>query len=107
MVTLYEKVDQDKTSALSIRLEKVLAVDEEAETCTTPTTKEHRIPEVVTCPPAPGKRNASFLSIKNVSKKKKSKKVDKLFVSSEFESMLGLHQVSCKKIPWRSKKKFQ
>ncbi|KAJ0054228.1 hypothetical protein Pint_00744 [Pistacia integerrima] len=116
MVTLYKREDhEDKTSGLSTPLGKVLVdkfeeevnltVSEEAETCTTPTAKEHRIPDVVTCPPAPRKRKASFLSIKNVSNKK-SKKVDKLFVFSDIDPMPGLHQISCNKIPWRSKKKF-
>lgn len=60
-------VHKNETFAVSTKLEK-LAVDESPEedsnlkvncTCTTPNSKEHRIPDVLTCPPAPRKRKAS------------------------------------------------
>ncbi|KAJ4727943.1 Cyclin-dependent protein kinase inhibitor SMR6 [Melia azedarach] len=115
MVALQKKEDKEKTSTLSTKLEKLavdefleganLTVEEEKENCTTPTSKEYRIPDVVTCPPAPRKRKASFPGNGDVSGKK-SRKVDKFIVSSELEAALGFHQVSCNKIPWRSKKKF-
>ncbi|GAB4848087.1 hypothetical protein Ancab_002749 [Ancistrocladus abbreviatus] len=38
------------------KLEKEIAVDDEEECSTTPTAREARIPEILTCPPAPRKR---------------------------------------------------
>ncbi|XVF33011.1 hypothetical protein REPUB_Repub17cG0131700 [Reevesia pubescens] len=37
----------------------------DSETCRTPTGKEHRIPEPLTCPPAPRKRKGFFSPDKN------------------------------------------
>ncbi|TYI04015.1 hypothetical protein ES332_A11G385100v1 [Gossypium tomentosum] len=39
------------------------------ETCRTPTSEEHQIPELLSCPPAPKKRKGSFSTDVNESKK--------------------------------------
>ncbi|XVE73557.1 hypothetical protein DITRI_Ditri11bG0128200 [Diplodiscus trichospermus] len=63
----------DKTAKLTINVEgrecnNGVAADAavaDSEACRTPTAKEHRIPEALTCPPAPRKRKSSFPAHEN------------------------------------------
>ncbi|KAB2052524.1 hypothetical protein E1A91_A12G128900v1 [Gossypium mustelinum] len=64
----------DNFSKLTINVEEKtpsLADDPffDTETCRTPTSEEHQIPELLPCPPAPKKRKGSFSTNVNESKK--------------------------------------
>ncbi|XP_021279748.1 cyclin-dependent protein kinase inhibitor SMR6-like [Herrania umbratica] len=79
VINVYTKEDtqrilSDKIAKLTVNVEEGECNGEAApvadsETCRTPTSKEHRIPEPLTCPPAPRKRKGSFAAEKNEPKK--------------------------------------
>lgn len=58
-------------------------------TCTTPTAKEYKIPNVMTCPPAPRKRKAPFSAKGKAMKKFRVAK--EFFASPELEAVLGIN----------------
>ncbi|KAJ9187962.1 hypothetical protein P3X46_003369 [Hevea brasiliensis] len=68
--------------------------------CTTPTAKEHKIPDVMTCPPAPRKSKLS-LAVKG-NGPNKIRTVKEFFASPELEAMLGINRVSSK-ISWSNR----
>ncbi|KDP28357.1 hypothetical protein JCGZ_14128 [Jatropha curcas] len=79
------------------------SVDEKAKTetttnldCTTPTAKENKIPDVMTCPPAPKKRKASLAVGDNASNKVMATK--EFFDSPVLDVMfdIGINKVSSK-----------
>ncbi|EEF47147.1 hypothetical protein RCOM_1342750 [Ricinus communis] len=67
--------------------------------CTTPTAKEYKIPDVMTCPPAPRKRKVS-LSVK----RNRVRVVKQFFTSPELEVMLGMSSRVSSKISWSSRR---
>ncbi|EOX95481.1 Uncharacterized protein TCM_004963 [Theobroma cacao] len=79
VINVYTKEDaqqilSDKIAKLTVNVEEGECNSEAApvadsESCRTPTSKEHRIPESLTCPPAPRKRKGSFPADKNEPKK--------------------------------------
>ncbi|XP_050238585.1 uncharacterized protein LOC126688060 [Mercurialis annua] len=69
--------------------------------CTTPKAKEYKIPDVVTCPPAPRKRKAAPLSVKKFNMSRKVRVV-KFFSSPEIESVIGINSRVSSKLSWNS-----
>ncbi|KAJ8748502.1 hypothetical protein K2173_003400 [Erythroxylum novogranatense] len=61
------------------------------EECTTPTSKEHRIPDFMTCPPAPRKRKVVLPEKDNGAKKFNVLNVQ-LFKSPELDAVFGNEQ---------------
>ncbi|KAK8489923.1 hypothetical protein V6N13_003013 [Hibiscus sabdariffa] len=64
-----QQILADKLAKLTVNVEEKVADDNEttevisdSESCKTPTSKEHQIPELLSCPPAPRKRKGSFSS---------------------------------------------
>ncbi|XP_022757713.1 cyclin-dependent protein kinase inhibitor SMR3-like [Durio zibethinus] len=85
-----QKVLSDKIAKLTVNVEDKECKNETAEavgdseTCRTPTAKEHRIPEPLSCPPAPRKRKGSF----SVDKTEPKKTVD----DTEIETIFSVDQ---------------
>ncbi|KAE8671230.1 Myb domain protein 55 [Hibiscus syriacus] len=72
-----QQILTDKLAKLTISVEEKVPDNNETtdpifdgESCRTPTSKEHQIPEILSCPPAPRKRKGSFSDAdKNETKK--------------------------------------
>ncbi|XWS76746.1 hypothetical protein CRYUN_Cryun01aG0204300 [Craigia yunnanensis] len=96
MVTICSKEESeqlsDKLARLTVNVDDRECKNEPAdpvansETCKTPTAKEHRIPEAMTCPPAPRKRKVSFFADKHEPKKTVDEKVIETIFSPAHDS---------------------